>query len=274
MIYIDDSEARENTRLPQSVIECSTVLVGLENLTGADILLYEGDIATINSLESIPDKMRFKQMCQEGALIQRKTERDVCRTIVDKDHNLNDALCKMLKWSLMCWLVVDGLVMRVKNNKLAFYNHDDRKYIVTEFDYSVYVSATLGWMYPKGGYFYNISNVNDWPLFINLVLDKMAQAKNEPEKQIVHHKVYQKLNEADWRDTWATFPHVGTKRAVEWARKTFIDTLLEWTTPNGSKAVDDIRKYIGMPEGSELRLLKKLNPDCWKTGDPNYDIPY
>lgn len=256
-LYIDDTEARERSRLPKQMIECSVVLVGLEDLTGADMLLYNGDIAGIDDLKSIPNQMRFKQMCHDGALIQRKTERDICRTIIDKEHNLNDALCKMLQWSPMCWLVVDGLVIRMRDNKLAFYNHDGRKYITTEFDYSVYVSATMGWMYPKGGYFYNISNVNDWPMFINLLLDKMDLVKNEPEKQIVHHKVHQKLIESDWRDTWATFPHVGVKHAVEWAGNTLAETLCEWTKPDGKKTRADIRKYMGLGDNCDLVIVDR-----------------
>jgi len=39
MIYIDATEARDNTRLPYSLVKCSKPLTGLESLTGADILV-------------------------------------------------------------------------------------------------------------------------------------------------------------------------------------------------------------------------------------------
>lgn len=250
MIYIDPTEAKENTRLPQSIIDAAQILPGLESFTGADMLIYDGEVAPVESLESIPEQLRFRRMCQEGALIQRKTERDICGSI----PHLKDILCRMLEWTPMPWLIVDGLILRIKGDKLGFYSHDKRQYIPTEFSYKAYLSGILYWQF-RGGYYTNLSNVNDWPGLVNLMTSVMAEVKAEPIKAIVHAQ-YQSLESADWKDTLATLPGIGSKRAREWAGKNLAETLCTLTRPDGSKTRDNIRRYMGLDDKHVLCILE------------------
>lgn len=108
-IYIDPTEAREDTRLPQSVIKVCRVLPGLESMTGADMLVT-GVSGTIRNLIEYPAAARsiLRYHCEHGAiLIQRKSGMDFLQSI----PHLKGILLRMQEWARPggIWLLITSL---------------------------------------------------------------------------------------------------------------------------------------------------------------------
>src|SRR5436190_9329914 len=79
ILFIENSEARKGTRLPQNVISAARVLNGLEETTGADILLSPLSMP-IHNLNAI-GLLMLKRHIEAGILIQRKSGRDAVNSI-------------------------------------------------------------------------------------------------------------------------------------------------------------------------------------------------
>lgn len=270
MIYVDDTEVRAGTRLPEDVQQRATVLVGLENLTGADILLC--DVQDIGDLETLPAQAKLKWACAEGMLIQRKTYRDICSSI----PTLKDCLCKMLQWSNDSWLLVTGQMVRIGDTIAVFKEmlHDDKKnratilYELTQWKYSPLLAAIDKWQ-RRGGYVAWLAD-ND---SIGLWLDVAWHVKEnlEPEEHIVHRVPQQMLFANDWRDTLATLPGIGMKRAIEWAGPTLAHTLCSLSEADGSKTRDNIRRYLGLQDGLKLAIVPEIRVDISETEEIVYN---
>lgn len=269
MIYIDDTEARARTRLPEDVQARAIVLNGLEDTTGADILLC--DVQDIRDLETLPAQAKLRRACAEGILVQRKTYRDICSSI----PTLKDHLCKMLLWSSDCWLLITGQMVRIGDTIAVFKEmiHDDKKsratilYEQTQWKYSPLLAAIDKWQ-RRGGYVAWLAD-ND---SIGAWLDVAWHVKEnlEPEEHIVHRVPQQMLFASDWRDTLATLPGIGEKRAREWALETLAQTLCELTTADESKTRENIRRYFGLQDGFDIRVVPHVDVDIQETEEIEY----
>ena len=72
MIYLDPTEARDNTRMPQGIIDSAKLLEGLETMTGADFLITPKSAPLIESLgDSVPQRLRLSKAIEMGLLGQR-----------------------------------------------------------------------------------------------------------------------------------------------------------------------------------------------------------
>lgn len=133
-IYLDPSETTPNTRMPQSIIQQSEALPGLEAVTGADFLITThkitpgrglrcdaqaaeiiaasnpdsdiGELAGVLGV-SIPDVLAIRSAAHaihNGVLVQRKSGGDFISSIPD----LRDIRNRMLRWTWRSWLLVTG----------------------------------------------------------------------------------------------------------------------------------------------------------------------
>ena len=170
MIYLDPTEARKGTRLPQAIIDQGSELAGLEAATGADILIstepitgdlsildgvandalrfitthfYEHDdpvlshIASTTNL-SVPAIIAARKLfiaAQNGLLIQRKTGSDLLSLV----PNYSRILMKMLLWTNRPWLLFIG---ELKCSKDGHASIDNRK---SKFHYNSVVGCLEAW---------------------------------------------------------------------------------------------------------------------------------
>ncbi len=106
-IFADPNELREGSTLPKDVAAVATPLPGLEEKTGADLLV------SILDAPALSDTL-LKRHCEYGALIQLKRLNDLQSSITDQ--RLFYDILKMREWSPFPWLVVSG-VMLSRNGK-------------------------------------------------------------------------------------------------------------------------------------------------------------
>jgi hypothetical protein len=111
-VYVDPTETREGTRLPQSVIKMAKELPGLEQKTGADFLVTPADIALPVDITRKNDltRMVLERACEHGILVQRKSGGDFVQSI----PHLSGIQERMLHWAHPggCILLVTGLEFR------------------------------------------------------------------------------------------------------------------------------------------------------------------
>lgn len=101
-IFADPNELREGSTLPKDVAAVATPLPGLEEKTGADLLV------SILDAPALSDTL-LKRHCDYGALIQLKRLNDLQSSITDQ--RLFYDILKMREWSPFPWLVVSGVML-------------------------------------------------------------------------------------------------------------------------------------------------------------------
>lgn len=183
-IYYDATESREGTRLPENVITSGKKLVGLERLTGADLL-----ITTVNKPElpgnmtnSVPCMMMLRKACEDGLLIQRKSGGDLVNSI---DH-LDQIEGRMLEWTVNPWLLVTG---DFKCNRDGNVVVDGRE---TKFSYWGMIGALDFWQI-RGGGISLVCNDNHVGKWIADMANRMEMVGSQKEKLLEPRKPRQLL---------------------------------------------------------------------------------
>jgi len=108
-IFADPNELREGSTLPKDVAAVATPLPGLEEKTGADLLV------SILDAPALSDTLLHRH-CDYGALIQLKRLNDLQSSITDQ--RLFYDILKMRDWSPFLWLVVSGVLLNVNGKAL------------------------------------------------------------------------------------------------------------------------------------------------------------
>lgn len=110
MIYRTD----DVTQWSQNLIDNSQRLVGLERITGADLLITTQDIMLSNLPDPIPTPiaLTLKKIVNHGLLVQVKIGRDFTSSIPD----LSSILYKMKQWSNRPWLLIAADVKQDKDH--------------------------------------------------------------------------------------------------------------------------------------------------------------
>ena len=91
MIYYDPSEGRVGTRLPYSAIEISHPLIGLEERTGADLMVTASPLLLTDCTRP-PGSILWEKIVPSSMLIQRKTGLDLIASV----PKLGDTLARMV----------------------------------------------------------------------------------------------------------------------------------------------------------------------------------
>jgi hypothetical protein len=256
-LYYDPTEARDNTRLPQTVLERGTALANLEHATGADLLLTRKTVGDID-LSSLPSKLRLKLACEDGLLIQRKSGGDLIGSLQD----LPAILVRMLEWSTMPFLVYTGDITFDTDGVLRV---NGRRY---QYKMPVLVGS-LEWWQLRGGFIAHLPDDESMIDWLNMWDKRLLELQLVKVKEIVARPVKQSIMAANWKDTLAALPGIGGDRARLLGKefKTLGDALCWLTDESSGKKVpgigtgikNNIRRYLGLKDGETLGINVNLS---------------
>ena len=248
IIYADPTELRQRSRLSQEVQDIARVLPGLEEKTGADLLV------TPLEMPAGTDYLLTKH-CQQGLLIQRKTGGDLPSSV--QDGRLYKSLHKMKEWTPMPWLVVCAHVFGKESGQSVIDGRDS-------IQYSALIGA-LDWWSLRGGFYTILSGdqhllwwLGQWPSRF---------------KSLEHDKVIRKAHQstvmgAGQVDTLCTFPGVGSDKAEALMEGRTLAEALVWLAdlemPGpagvGQKTKEAAYKYLGL---DGYKVLREDFPEPW-----------
>lgn len=219
-IFIDPTESRQGTNLPQKIIDISTPLPGLESKTGADILVSPLSLpATTNSL--------LERHCNAGMLIQRKHLMDFPASIVD--DRLTHSLMKMLDCSPNSVLAIIGYVFHLDDGTGIMAEATDIKgygsrWIVTcEGRKTLHHNALYGaidWYELRGGYVRMFSDNDSFVMWLGKRLDFLRAIEKLEDNDVTKRVQRQKIVSQNATSALLEIlPGIGSVRARELIEK-------------------------------------------------------
>ena len=265
-IFIAPSEARKGTRLPQLVIESSTLCPGLEEATGADVLISPLTTPKLEWVTSaLPHQLALRRHCEAGELIQRKTGRDLASSVPD----LNYILDKMLRHCKRAWLLFVG-DFKCDSKGMAVIDGQD-----TNVRCSAVEGAITSWQ-DHGGYYMHLSRDARIVPWLNMRLDKLRGMLDRKEKMLLprapsrplisNHNSY----EAMAVSAFASCPGIGPQKglqliehcgSVAWAMK-FLSEMEPGDLPGfGVKTIEAAREWMFRGEDMVIRLISREDSD-------------
>lgn len=256
-LYCDPSETRENTRLPQSILDAATEVPGLENATGADILI---SLVKMPRLTKVTDdefsQNLLRRHCESGLLIQRKTGRDLTSSIT----KFPDILQRMLLWTPRPWLL--GIAdIKVDRDGQAIIDGAE-----SGFTYAALDGALSYWQL-RGGYVTILPNERLMAGWVNGWLKRLEQIKETPMYAIFRPPQQAVISMPRWMETLATFPLIGHERAQAvaeyagtlWAAIDFLtDPPPGHSCPGvGPETIRRARLHLQLPDGLCLKVAEQ-----------------
>lgn len=188
-LYYDHTEDRKGSKLPKTIIEQGQKVIGLEAMTGADILitpLAEPKLPARLKPKSRPHKNKLKKLCEPGALIQRATGRDMLNHIRNASH----ILARMLEWTDCAVLLSIGNYGRGRDGMVSFQGKP------TRWKYSSLQGAILSWQ-AGGGVYVNLAHggaLNEW---LHLMHGTLVDIQAAPDKQLFTRLPLRPMRKAD-----------------------------------------------------------------------------
>ncbi len=239
MIYIDPSENRSSSKLKNVLTLEWKELVGLEERTGADMLIGASGLPHPNS-----DFILYKHIENGAILVQNKFDLDLIASIIDGRYKASQA--KMVATGasatqIVC-LFIAGVVME---------SHQDGSLIIGGQSVKQFIpqSTNLGWQnyqeqifkwYKRGGIFEHLqteAKLDEW------ILAAEATMKIAPNVDV--WPIQQKLFLVDdWRNTLASLPGVGSKKA-----QTIFEEYDNWTSFYDALLNDSLAELSGIGPG-------------------------
>ena len=142
IIYYDQSEGREGTRLPENVIEAGIRVVGLERMTGADLLVTREDSPSLPAklVDLVPHRIALGNACKGGLLVSRATGGDAAGHITD----LGAILVRMQEWSDLFAHMVVGSIWRGQGEELVVDG------VVTGYSYNSFAGSLISFQADGG----------------------------------------------------------------------------------------------------------------------------
>lgn len=241
-VYYDPTEARKRSRLPQAIIQQGRELTGLEAITGADLLLslrsFPGDaltellknsrtvkpavgqvthlawrgmqpVAIAKALEvKLPfvlQVLKFRDTCQLGLLVQRKTGRDLASSV----PRLSEILLKMLDWTDRPWLLFIGQLL-CNRRGIAIIDKQN-----TGFSHAALQGALEKWQL-RGGYVTFLSRDGRIAAWVSRQLANLRQGKRDDDKVIARKPRQRMINASSgrgWMTTLMTLRHIDATMA-------------------------------------------------------------
>lgn len=250
MIYFDPTESRHGTRLAYSILQVGKELVGLEEKTGADILITTTSIPGGNVLKP-PGSIVLKNVADRGFLIQRKSNGDLLNSI----PNLLAILRKMRQWGRSHWLGVSGVFVKSRENMVVVEGR------TTGWKWNALSGALDAWQI-AGGNLHMEETDNDlgeWILKMDERLPRMLE-ETEHTPQEDKATLHLKFAEHPWRSVLEGFPDLGATKSEQIAEYCGdLRTALwwmsepEWTLPGiGKPTKAKWREFMGMLEDEVL----------------------
>ena len=176
MIYFDHTEGRRYTLLPESVRDKGKKIIGLERLTGADLLITPLGIPSLPPTlkNTAPHRSRLAKLCEPGALIQRATGLDMLRHIKDAEQ----IIVRMQEWGAIPVLLSAGAYGRSKAGTVTY----RRK--TSKWRYSSLQGVILSWQ-AAGGIYVPLCHGGAMLEWVEGFEKWLVRRYNEPEKEIM-----------------------------------------------------------------------------------------
>lgn len=259
-IFLDPTETREHTRLPQTVIDSAQALPGLESQTGADLLISTLRMPPLMCVDDSDfSQANLRKHCHFGMLVQRKSGRDLTSSIA----KLPDILHRMQQWTPLSWLIVIA-DMKVDKDGQVILDGQESGYTYAS------VEGALSYWQLRGGYYSILSRDSLLPQWINGWIDRLEKIQ-EDRTYYVHRPLQQALVTVPrWYETLATFPNIGQDRArliaetcgSLWSSIEYLSNELESVHIDGigKETFRQARKHLGYPAetvGLKLSVLEK-----------------
>lgn len=249
MILIDPSELREESRLPARILTQTTLLPGLEERTGADILLSP------LSMPATSDYL-LRQHCEAGALVQRKSGLDLTGSITS--GRLTSQLQKMLEWNSKPWLVVCATITADKDTGVAVIDgHSSLAFNA--------VTGAFDFWQLRGGYLTILPGDEYLTGWIGNMLDRLRALQQEPVKRVFQRQPAQVLLPPDQSSTLATLPGIGQEKAstliatgetLAWLLTFLCDETMEVKLPGiGPGTIRKVREWMGLYPMTTLTVI-------------------
>lgn len=275
-IYYDPTEARVDSRLAEGVINAGKPLVGLEALTGADLLLTASECPFESVSQKMPHPLlnTFLKLTSHGMLVARKSGTDLVRSLV----NLDSILMRMLDWTGPngeAWLVSTGVHDEDMKGNIVV---DGRS---TGVRYTRVMARVTLWQ-RRGGYYVNLPNDRR---LVSWCARWEQSWSTKPELKVVRER-HVILVDAPWWERLTLVPNVGNVRAVaigKWlpeGYRTFGDALAYLSWPEnynpkdhpegvGPALFETTRKWLGSRDGEAFSTYK-VPPDGLREGGPQW----
>lgn len=245
------------TRLDEAVLKAGTPVKNLELYTGADLLVSTLSLP-LRDLDGTEPRLKLlAKHVEAGVLIQRKSGRDFTSSI----PILAEILERMLSTEYiqvkrrLCELVICADIHAARDGECIIDGQG------TGFTYNAYLGAKSWWEL-RGGYVTVLSRDNLLAGHINGWLERLRQVEQHPEYQIVRRVPQQMLQAPDWRDTLATLPGIGYKKATQIANHCgSLATSLVWCSELdsslegiGKGTKENLHNYMGLDERTRIEL--------------------
>jgi len=206
--YIDTTEGRVTSRLPKGVIQAADVVSGLEEFTGADMLLspLSAPPLPVKIMDILPHQSALKVHCQAGILVQRKTGLDLVYSIPD----LKLSLYKMQQYTNRPYLLAVGELTHTCEGVALM----DERPSVQNTPYMEVILALEKWQ-QRGGFVTLLSGDNWIAPWINLWLERLLSMPRSKVARPVYQRLMGPLEKDLHRETLMTLPGIGEKLAQE-----------------------------------------------------------
>lgn len=196
MIFIDATEARERTRLPESILSQAKVINRLEEFTGADLLVSRLQLPLRDLTDDDMTHNLLRRHCENGYLIQRKSGRDYLNSIPDLSH----ILYRMCQWTPSPILLISGQFMPTREGTVCVDGQD------TDWSYNAYLGGKWAWQtrglqterFNAVGKVIEVLRDNLIPSVVNVLLDSLRD-ENIIHRLTLHNPMpRQVIGEPDW----------------------------------------------------------------------------
>ena len=219
MISIDPTEARSTqsyqTRLPDSVVDAAVQVPGLEQATGADIIVSAQSLPPDLSADPlpVPVKRMLEKATEYAVFVQRKSGGDFLNSIPD----LARIQARMMEWCSAggCWLLITSLDLNTGNA-----DGQNRDWTPEA------VQGALLWWQLRGGHVAVLPDDDSIPAWLETMHQAVLKVEQEPIRWthsshlVDWHSVQTTLPHAmeDWQSSGSAFPKLWgeAKREALW----------------------------------------------------------
>jgi len=263
MIYIDPTEAR--ALLHQSLKDTATPLDGLEEMTGADILIADDGI--VGPVNRAPGSILLRTRMGGAMLIQRKHGHDLVASI--QSPGLLSILLRMQEHSgATAWLATIGDYHANHEGNLVING------VPTGFSANSLYGAIMHWQL-AGGYYHQFMSEYDLALFCQFWDNNRARVLGKEVKVIPRQdEISVGWDERPWKSTLKSFPGIGAVAAENIADycNTLAFALAFLSTDNvevhgiGPETKKKTRGWLGLDSDQELHVILKGEKDDGKEG--------